>query len=311
MRKVSLLLFLSLLSCKKEEKIISKPIILEVKKEKTVAEILSELNTKDTIGYLDLSNKKLDSLPDLSSYKIESLDLSFNNLDTIPLSRLPLTLKKLKCTNNQLNNFGVFYSTKALALKKGYNNSAINFEEINLAYNKLKHFNYYYFDKKSNLRKVIIANNELIQIHIGPKTLQYIDISNNKTLSNIIDFNLKTDTIIRNNIKNDLPLELDTPMRNFTCENGAKNALKDFNNKKYILELLGQEVNKEFDVFLAKFAKEKYNIIIGRVSCVTFPYWECYHKEMRKLILAKFGDDIEYKIKDEAILAFKGTDSIM
>ena len=58
MRKVFLLLFLFILSCKKEEKIISKPIILEVKKEKTVAEILSELNTKDTISYLDLSNKK-------------------------------------------------------------------------------------------------------------------------------------------------------------------------------------------------------------------------------------------------------------
>ena len=73
MRKVFLLLFLSNLSCKKEEKIISKPIILEVKKEKTVDEILSELSKKDTIDYLDLSNKKLDTLPDLSSYNIKSL----------------------------------------------------------------------------------------------------------------------------------------------------------------------------------------------------------------------------------------------
>lgn len=46
MRKVFLLLFLSILSCKKEEKIISKPIIPEVNKEKSVIEILSELSIK-------------------------------------------------------------------------------------------------------------------------------------------------------------------------------------------------------------------------------------------------------------------------
>lgn len=305
MRKVFVFLLVSLISCKKEEKSISKPIVLEMRKEKTVGEILSELSTKDTIHHLDLSNKGIDSLIDLSSYKIESLDLSFNNLDTIPLSKLPLTLKKLKCTNNSLNNFGLFYSAKALALKKNYNNSTINFEDINLSFNKLKHFNYNFRDEKSNLKKVNVSNNELIQIQLNAKTLNYINISNNPNLSNIVDFNLKTDTIIRNNIKNDLPLERDTPMRNFTCEKGAKNAIKDFNNKIYLLESLGQVVNKEFDPFLIKYAKEKYNIKFCYASCVKFPYWNCYHKEMRKLVLKKFGKNTEELIKNEASSKFK------
>lgn len=305
MRKVFFLLILLLISCKKEEKIVPKQIIQDVKKEKSIVEILSELNKKDTIKYLDLSHKNLENLPDLSFYKIESLDLSFNNLDTIPLSKLPLTLKKLKCTNNQLTNFGLYYSTKAMGLKKDYNNSSINFEELNLSYNRLKHFNYNYRDEKSNLRKVIISNNELFQIQISTKTLNYIDISNNKKLSNIVDFDLKIDTIIRNNIKNDLPLELDIPLREFTCENGTKNACKDFNNKIYILQSLGQEVNTEFDPFLIKYANKKNNIIIGRVSCVYFPYWDCYHKEMRKLVLNKFGQNIEEVIKNDALSIFK------
>lgn len=102
-----LILFISLnlTGCKPEKKSSKLNNKETIKKEKSITEILSELSTKDTIIHLDLSNKKLNTLPDLSIYKIESLDLSFNNLDTIPLSKLPLSLKKLKCTNNNLKKF--------------------------------------------------------------------------------------------------------------------------------------------------------------------------------------------------------------
>ena len=84
MRIVLILLVSLLISCKK--KIETKTDLPKQEKEKSVAEILSNLSKTDTILKLDLSHKKLDSLPDLSKFKIIALDLSHNNLDTIPLS---------------------------------------------------------------------------------------------------------------------------------------------------------------------------------------------------------------------------------
>ena len=115
MRIVLILLVSLLVSCKKE--IETKTNLPKQEKEKSVAEILSNLSKTDTILKLDLSHKKLDSLPDLSKFKIIALDLSHNNLDTIPLSKLPLTLRKLKCTNNTLRNFYVL-TAKIHSLEK-------------------------------------------------------------------------------------------------------------------------------------------------------------------------------------------------
>lgn len=105
MKNIFLLLILSLISCKKEE---TKIVLESVKKEKSVTEIISKLSKYDTIKHLDLSHKKLESIPDLSNLLIESLDLSHNNLDTIAFSKLPQNLKILKCTHNYLRNFSVF-----------------------------------------------------------------------------------------------------------------------------------------------------------------------------------------------------------
>ena len=82
MRIVLILLVSLLVSCKKE--IETKTNLPKQEKEKSVSEILSNLSKTDTILKLDLSYKKLDSLPDLSKIKIITLDLSHNNLDTIP-----------------------------------------------------------------------------------------------------------------------------------------------------------------------------------------------------------------------------------
>ena len=125
-----------LISCKKEEHKIS---LKAINKEKSVSEIISELNKSDTISHLDLSHKKLDSLPDLSKFMIKSLNLSYNNLDTIPLNYLPLTLKKLNCSNNNLTQFiARNYKNCYIPELKTYHNSDLNLEEINLSYNQLK-----------------------------------------------------------------------------------------------------------------------------------------------------------------------------
>jgi len=55
MRYVVFLIFLTLFSCKNEEDI---DVPFAVKKEKSVSEIISELNKINKISHLDLSHKK-------------------------------------------------------------------------------------------------------------------------------------------------------------------------------------------------------------------------------------------------------------
>jgi len=219
MRKVFVFLLVSLISCKKEEKNISVPIVLDVRKEKTIDEILLELSTKDTIHQLDLSNKKLDSLPDLSIYKIESLDLSFNNLDTIPLSRLPLTLKKLKCTNNNLKKIIITnYKNSPIPILKPYHNSDLNLEEIDLSYNKLNVVTTKTFTNQKTLRKVIILSNNNIE-HLGlEENLEYLDVSNNLSLPSLVLFNIdKIDTLLQTNNPNKLKTKRIPPPPVINC----------------------------------------------------------------------------------------------
>ena len=200
MRIVLILLVSLFLSCKKE--IETKTNLPKQEKEKSVAEILSNLSKTDTILKLDLSHKKLDSLPDLSKFKIIALDLSHNNLDTIPLSKLPLTLRKLKCTNNTLRNFYVFNSKNSFFGKKEKeikNNTTINFEEIDMSNNKLKFFSYSFFDNKSNLRKIALSNNLIENIHLHDN-IDYLDISNNPNINAEVLFAVeKIDTLIQTN----------------------------------------------------------------------------------------------------------------
>lgn len=210
MKKVVLLLLISLISCKKKERVTSNQILSETKKEKSVAEILSELSTKDTINHLDLSNKKLNTLPDLSIYKIESIDLSFNNLDTIPLSKLPLSLKKLKCTNNNLKKFiCANYKMSPIKVLIPYHNSDLNLEEIDLSFNQLNTVTIKTIADKGNsknikLRKVILSNNTIEYLGLNDN-LEYLDVSNNPNLPSEVNFTIKTiDTLLQKNNTNKL-----------------------------------------------------------------------------------------------------------
>ncbi|CAM4086554.1 MULTISPECIES: hypothetical protein [Flavobacterium] len=210
MKKVVLLLLISLISCKKKERVTSNQILSETKKEKSVAEILSELSTKDTINHLDLSNKKLNTLPDLSIYKIESMNLSFNNLDTIPLSKLPLSLKKLKCTNNNLKKFiCTNYKMSPIKVLIPYHNSDLNLEEIDLSFNQLNAVTIKTIADKANsknikLRRVILSNNTIEYLGLNDN-LEYLDVSNNPNLPSEVNFTIKTiDTLLQKNNTNKL-----------------------------------------------------------------------------------------------------------
>jgi len=143
--------------------------------------------------HLDLSNKKLNEIPNLSEYdSIISLNLSNNLLIEINFDYLPKNLKRLNLSHNQIGdefqlNFKEFPSI----------------EEIDLSFNNLK-----YIKVSNPINKFIINNNKLIFVNINHKELNYLDISNNTDLSNIVDFYPNDiDTLLRKNISNDLPLK--------------------------------------------------------------------------------------------------------
>ena len=201
MKSVLILLASFLISCKKE--IQMKTNLPQQEKEKSVAEILSNLSKTDTILKLDLSYKKLDSLPDLSMYKIIALDVSHNNLDTIPLSKLPLTLRKLRCTDNKLRKFMVMnYKNSFIPELQSYHNCDLNLEEIDLSNNQLKVVTIKMLSIKKNKilpKKIIVSNNKIENLAINDN-IHYLDISNNPNINAEVLFAVeKIDTLIQTN----------------------------------------------------------------------------------------------------------------
>jgi hypothetical protein len=200
--RITLILLASLLiSCKNEIEIETN--LPKQEKEKSVSEILLNLSKTDTISKLDLSNKKLDSLPDLSMFKIIALDLSHNNLDTIPINRLPLTLRKLKCTDNKLRKFMVMnYKNSFIPELQSYHNSDLNLEEIDLSNNQLKVVTIKMLSIQKNKilpKKIIVSNNKIENIAINDN-IHYLDISNNPNINAEVLFAVeKIDTLIQNN----------------------------------------------------------------------------------------------------------------
>lgn len=92
------------------------------------------------------------------------------------------------------------------------------------------------------------------------------------------------------------------------CEMGTNNALADFVNGNYVLQALGQTVDTDFQPFFIKVAKEKYNIKLTNADCVLSPEQSCYNRTMREKVLSEFGNDIEKKIKTEALLQYHNSD---
>ena len=166
-------------------------------------EIIDELNIDLLISNdstLILKNRNLTELPDLSRYYIKYLDISNNSIDKLEENKLPKKLLTLKANNNQIKQFRLSYHYKTI------------FDELDFSNNRLDTFDLYPFAKR-----IILKNNDLVYINFYRKETMFLDISNNKNLSNLVDFQPKgIDTILRENILNSKPLL----SRRFTKDGG-------------------------------------------------------------------------------------------
>ena len=138
---------------------------------------------------LNISSKNLTEFPDLSSYEIHFLNVSDNKIESIPQTKLPKNLRTLIANNNEITNFKLSNSIDAL-------------EKIDLSKNELDTFYVY-----NGSNKIILNNNNLVYVKFFGNNINYLDISNNPNLNNVVDFFPKgIDTILRNNILNKKPL---------------------------------------------------------------------------------------------------------
>ncbi|MGP2570317.1 hypothetical protein ACT4R9_06925 [Ornithobacterium rhinotracheale] len=203
MRNLILLLSIPLIfSCKnKEQNKIkheeNKPLteISATKKPKTKLELLQDLPKDSLLKNVDLSHENLTEFPDLADRKIERLNLSHNELDSLVLNRLPKNLKTIDLSYNRFTND--FELPRNQYLKKLF--------QLDLSHNQINRF---YF--RIPTARVIISYNDLTYVSLGDNSrcTQYLDISNNKNLSNVIGnvMTYQIDTIKHENIANDLPI---------------------------------------------------------------------------------------------------------
>ncbi|WP_413999282.1 hypothetical protein ACMDB5_01550 [Flavobacterium sp. W1B] len=183
----------------------------ENKNTKSIEQILSKLDSRDTIQLLDLSYKNIKELPDLSRFKVRKLNISHNNLDTLVMKNLPIYLVDLDVSHNKIKNtFNFVYAVERFGFKSKDNISKY-IKRINLSYNEIKSVSFLLY--KTEIKRIILSNNNLddVTLYMNGKKLNYLDVSNNPKLSNIgtIDV-VKIDTI-KNNSINDIPLKFIEP----------------------------------------------------------------------------------------------------
>ena len=177
-------------------------------------EQLMLLPRDSVMDYYDLSNDSIADFPDLSDYTIKSLDLSHNQLDTAIVNYLPKGIITLNLSYNYFHkifNFKIDDDWRS-DWKKLYEKTTIR--EIDLSHNGLTGI-----DIGFPLRKIVISHNDITYINFSHFNIEYIDISHNPNLSNVVRFDPnKIDTIIRHNIANDkelVPSNWDPPHINY------------------------------------------------------------------------------------------------
>ena len=97
-----------------------------------------------------------------------------------------------------------------------------------------------------------------------------------------------------------------------TCEDGDKDAKKDFNNGIYnsysyglLISLATKKSEIGFDLFYEDYLRKKYLINLEHRGCVITDYSSCYSATMDNLINEKFGIDIFKQTRKEAKKLFK------
>ena len=191
-----------LFSCKSERKQndTEQTAIPEVKLSKL--EQLYLLPTDSVLNFYDLSNDSITEFPDLSAYRIRSLDLSYNLIDEnliteTVIALFPQGIEVLSLSNNKLSG-DFFISLKSMKEQDSY-----TLKELDVSYNKLNKL-----ATGFPLYRIIASHNDLTYINFNSKNTQYLDISYNPNLSNKINFDpYNIDTIVRVGIANDKPLD--------------------------------------------------------------------------------------------------------
>lgn len=177
-------LIVLVLACKKGDKANT----LELSQEEiklTKLEKLLLLPQDSLIFSYDLSNDSLRTFPDLSAYTIKTLDLSGNMLDTIIPHYLPKGLDKLNLSHNK-------YRGQLRILE----NSMHTLKELDISYNALKTI---YIGEP--LYRIIVSHNDLVEVDINHRHIQYLDISYNSNMSERVTFSPeRIDTIIREGV---------------------------------------------------------------------------------------------------------------
>lgn len=160
-------------------------------KEPTKLEMLFMLPFDSVINHYDLSNDSIVEFPDLSAYTINSLDLSNNLLDTIIPHFLPKEIEKLNLSHNK-------YSGQLKIMEKTF----YTLKELNISHNKL--IRIYVGDP---LYRIVVSHNDLVEVDIDHRNIQYLDISFNSNMPERVTFNpMLIDTIIREGVANGKPL---------------------------------------------------------------------------------------------------------
>ena len=177
---------------------------LEVVEKETLSKLeqLMLLPRDSVMVYYDLSNDSITDFPDLSDYTIKSLDLSHNLLDTVIVNYFPKEMVSLDLSNNLLNGFLWLKidDDERLDWKKLYNETTLR--GINLSHNNLSKILITF-----PLRKIVVSYNDMTYVEFNHGNIEYLDISNNPNLSNVIQFDpYVIDTIIRDNIANNKEL---------------------------------------------------------------------------------------------------------
>lgn len=182
----------------------------ENKKPQSVEQILSKLNTRDTIQLLDLSYKNIKELPDLSRFKVKKLNISHNDLDTLVMKNLPTYLVDLDASYNKIKdriNFVNIVDGIGFELK---NNISKCIKSINLSNNKIEDIFLLFY--RMEMKQIILSNNKLenITFFMSGRKLNFLDVSNNPKLSSISTIDVVIIDAIKSD-KNTIPIKFINP----------------------------------------------------------------------------------------------------
>ena len=149
---------------------------------------VDQINNRDTIELLDLSNKGFKKVPDLSSYNIKRLDLSKNDIKKFDETFLPKSLLNLNLSKNLIGDFVTVTKLR-------------NLRDLDLSFNNIDSVNI-----NPCIKNVDLSNNNLVYLNFdcfNEKIADTLDISNNTGFSNVVPFPTTLyNIVLRKNIKN-------------------------------------------------------------------------------------------------------------